>query len=96
MQAAVHFQNLCLFLRNQQDIMTSSNGNISALLAIFAGNSAVTGEFLAQRPVTRSFDELIDLRLNKRLSEQSWDWWFETPSRPLWRQCYLKIWKFMP
>ena len=27
------------------------------------------------------------LRLNKRLSKQSWGWWFETPSRPLWRQC---------
>ena len=24
---------------------------------------------------------------NKRLSKQSWDWWFETPSRPLWRHC---------
>ena len=29
----------------------------------------------------------FDLRLNKRLSKQSWGWWFETPSRPLWRQC---------
>ena len=37
-------------------MMTSSNGNISALLAICAGNSPVTGEFPAQRPVTRSFD----------------------------------------
>ena len=27
------------------DMMTSSNGNISALLAICAGNSPVTGEF---------------------------------------------------
>ena len=23
--------------------------------------------------------------LNKRLSKQLWGWWFETPSRPLWR-----------
>ena len=37
----------------------------SALLAICAGNSPVTGEFLAQRPVTRSFDVFFDLRLNK-------------------------------
>ena len=29
---------------------------LSALLAICAGNSPVTGEFFAQRPVTRSFD----------------------------------------
>ena len=28
---------------------------------------------------------LVDLRLNKRLSKQSWGWWFETPSRSLWR-----------
>ena len=33
----------------------------------------------------RSFDIFFDLRLNKRLSKQSWGWWFETPSRPLWR-----------
>ena len=52
--------------------MTSSNGNIFR----------VTGP-LCTRPVTQSFD----LRLNKRLSKQSWGWWFETPSRPLWRHC---------
>ena len=43
----------------------------SALLALCAGNSRVTDEFLAQRPVTRSFDVSFDLRLNKRLSKQS-------------------------
>ena len=59
----------------------------SALLAICAGNSPVSGEFPAQRPVTRSFDVFFDLRLNKPLSKQSWGWWFETPSRPLWRHC---------
>ena len=57
----------------------------SALLAICAENSPVNGEFPAQRPVTRSFDVFFDLRLNKRLSKQSWGWWFETQSRPLWR-----------
>ena len=36
----------------------------SALLAICAGNSPVTGEFLVQRPVTRSFDVFFDLRIN--------------------------------
>ena len=40
-------------------------GAFSALLAICAGNSPVTGEFPAQRPVTRSFDDFFDLRLNK-------------------------------
>ena len=59
----------------------------STLLSICAGNSPVTGEFPAQKPVTRSFDAFFDLRLNKRLSKQSWGWWFESPSRPLWRHC---------
>ena len=57
----------------------------SALLAICAGNSPIPGEFPALRPITRSFNVFFDLRLNKRLSKQSWGWWFETPSRPLWR-----------
>ena len=67
----------------------------SALLAICAGNSPVPGEFPAQRPVTRSFDVFYDLRLNKRLSKQSWGWWFETLSCPLWRHfnvVFYKIW----
>ena len=55
----------------------------SALMAICAGNSPVTGEFPAQRPVTRSFEVFFDLRLNKPLSKQWWGWWFETLSRPL-------------
>ena len=58
---------------------------ISALLAICAGNSPGTGDFPAQRPVTRSFDVVFDLRPNKQLSKQPWGWWFETPSHPLWR-----------
>ena len=56
----------------------------SALLALCAGNSPAPGEFPTQRPVTRSFDVFFDLRLDKRLSKQSWGWWFETLSRPLW------------
>ena len=57
----------------------------SALLAICAGKSPVPSEFPAQRPVTGSFDAFFDLHLNKRLSKQSWGWWFETLLRPLWR-----------
>ena len=59
----------------------------SALLAICAGNSPVTGEFPTQRPVMRSFDVFFNLRLNKRLSKQSWGWWFEMPPCPLWQHC---------
>ena len=59
----------------------------SELRAICAGNSPVPGEFPAQKPVTRSFDVFFDLRPNKRLSKQSWGWWFETLSCSLWRHC---------
>ena len=66
----------------------------SALLAICAGNSPVSGEFPTQRPVTRSFDVFFDLRPNKRLSKQSWGWWSETPSSSLWhhRNVILVTW----
>ena len=57
----------------------------SALLALCVGNSPVTGDFPAQRPMTRSFDIFFDLRLNNWLSKQSWGWWSETLSHPLWR-----------
>ena len=63
----------------------------SALLALCAGNSPVTGEFPAQRQVTRSFDVFFDLRQNKRLSKQSRCWWFETPLRLLWCHCNVAL-----
>ena len=68
----------------------------SALLAIYAGSSPVTGEFPAQRPLTRSSDISFDLRQTKWLSKQWWSWWFETPPCPLWRHrnaSKVKIWR---
>ena len=68
-------------------MMTSSNGNI------FRVTGPLCGEFPGHRwiPLTKardaSFDIFFDLSLNKRLSKQSWGWWFETPSRSLWRHC---------
>ena len=38
----------------------------SALVALCAGNSLVTGEFHAQKTVTWSWDVVFDMRLNKR------------------------------
>ena len=34
--------------------------------------------------------------LNKRLSKQSWGWWFETPSHSLWRHCNVvaRSWEY--
>ena len=47
----------------------------------------VTGKFPSQRPVTRSFEVFVDLRLNKQFHKQSRRRWFETPSSALWRHC---------
>ena len=60
-------QLLILFLchemiENINNTMTSWNGSIFMLLALCAGNSPVTGEFLSQRPVTWRFGAFFDLR----------------------------------
>ena len=44
-----------------------------ALLAICVGNSPVTGEFPAQRPMTRTFDGFFDIRLNRLVRLVIWD-----------------------
>ena len=76
-------ESFCSWWRHQME-------TFSTLLAICAGNSPVPGEFPSQRPVTRSCDDFFDLRLDQRLSKQSWGWWFETLSCPLWRHCYAE------
>ena len=74
----------------QHVMMTPSNGNIfritGHLCREFTGHRWIP----PQRPVTRSFGVFFGLHLNKRLSKQKWGWWFETPSRPLWRYCNAK------
>ena len=86
----IKFHNIFPYLR-ETDLRISwwrhQMETFSALLVICAGNSPVTVEFPTQRPVARSFDVFFDLRLNKRLSKQSWGCWFETLLRPLWRHC---------
>ena len=67
-------------------MMSSSNGNI------FRVTGLLCREFTSHRwiPLTKaSGAELVffDLRLNKRLSKQSWGCWFEMSSCPLWRHC---------
>ena len=63
------------------------NGNI------FRVTGHLCGEFTGHRWIPRtkaSEAELgffFDLRLNKRLSKQSWGWWFQATSRSLWRHC---------
>ena len=59
------------------DMTTSSNFRVTGPLC------RDPGEFPSQRPVTWSLEVFFDLCLNKRLSKQSWGWWFETPPHPL-------------
>ena len=53
----------------------------SVLLALCEGYSPVNS------PHKRQWRGALMFSLNKRLSKQSWGWWFETPSRSLWRHC---------
>ena len=86
-----HRDRNALMLPNCNDLLLSwwrhQMETFSGLLALCARNSPVSGEFPSQRPVTRSFDVFFDLRLNRRLSKQSWGWWLETPSGLLWSHC---------
>ena len=81
----IHHAIICVSILSIINWWRDQMETFSASLALCAGNSPATGEFPAQRPVTRSFDVFFYRCLNKRLSKQSWGWWFETPSRPLWR-----------
>ena len=66
-------------LGTRSDSMIKSiNGNI------FGVAGPLYGEFASQRPVTRTFDAVFDLRPNKRFSKQSRRRWFETLSPSLW------------
>ena len=66
-------------------MMTSSKRNIFRVIG------PLCGEFTGHQwiPLTKASDAelwcFFDLRLNERLNKQSWGWWFETPSRTLWR-----------
>ena len=69
-------------------MLTSSNGNI------FRVTGPLCREFTSHRwipPHKGKWRGAMVLSLicawNKRLSKQSWGWWFETPSGSLWRHC---------
>ena len=78
-----------IWWRGLSYMMTSSNGNIFRVTGPLWGETTGHRSILHTKPVTRSFDVLSDLRLNKQLSKQSWGWRFETPSSPLWRHCHV-------
>ena len=70
--------------------MTLSNENI------FRVTGLLREEFTGPRwtPRTKASDaelwRFFDLCLNKWLSKQSWGWWFETLSHPLWRHSNVR------
>ena len=74
-----------IFIGNDLDMMTSSSGNIFRVTGLLCGEFTGHRRISSQKASNADFDALFDLRLFKRLSKQSWGWWFETPSRPLWR-----------
>ena len=73
------------------DMITSSNVNIfhvtGPLCGVFTGHRWIP----IQRLVTRSLVFSLFCALNKRLSKQMWGWWFQTPTRSLWRHINDKL-----
>ena len=58
---------ICVYLQILYSWWRHQTETFSALLTICAGNSPVTREFPAQRPVTRSFDVFFELRVDKKV-----------------------------
>ena len=61
--------------------MTSSNGKVLGVTGL------VCGEFTGHRWISRTKASGAELWCFLDVSKQSWGWWFETPSRSLWRHC---------
>ena len=69
----------------------SWNGNIFRVSGYLCREFTDHRGIPRQRPVTRCLGVFFDLRLNKRLSKQSWGRRFETPSHPLWCHCNVLL-----
>ena len=75
---------MALKIKYQSAMMTSSNGNIFPFVRgihLSPANFPLKGQWRGALMFS------LICALNKRLSKQSRGWWFETPSRSLWRQC---------
>ena len=85
------FRFLCIRLRAGPEIFRKIIPHVAKqFYTLFSPLSHVIiwpGEFPTQRPVTRSFGDFFDLRLNIGLSKQPGNWWFQTQSHPLCRHC---------
>ena len=74
-------------------MMTLSNGNVLCITGPLSGEFTNDRWIPLTKPVTRSFDVSCFLWYapSKQLSKHSQSWWFETPSRSLWRHCNIYI-----
>ena len=81
-----HEERFQIAVQFQRRMMTSWNENISHVTGPLCGEFG-GHRWSSQRPVTRNFDVIVDLRQNKRLSKQSGCWWFGTPWRSWWSHC---------
>ena len=71
---------------------------VSALLALCEGNPLVNDGFPSQGGGGGSnagFGGFFDVKLNKRLNQQTRCRWLETLSRSLWRHCDVQMCIFM-
>ena len=76
---SLHISTLTTWWRHQME-------TFSALLDLCAGNSPpVNSPHKGHWRGTLMFSLIC--ALNKRLSKQSWGWWFETPTRSFGRHC---------
>ena len=75
-------------LHKIHNMMTSSNGNIFRVTGHLCLEFTGPCEFPAQKQVTQSFEfSVICVWIHGWVNKQSWCWWFETLSCPLWRHC---------
>ena len=65
-------------------MMAPSNGNVFRVTGTLCGEIQRS---LVNSPHKGQWRGALMFSLNKRLSKQSWGWWFETPSRSLRRHC---------
>ena len=72
-------------------MMTSSNGNISRVAGLVCWEFNGHPWMPCAKASDAGIDVFFDLRVNKRLRKQSWGWWFERPSRPLWRHSIVIV-----
>ena len=79
------FKMVCNRKRSVNSVLTSKIMKTSSNVNILRVTGHLCTDFTSYRWIPRTKASDADFRLNKRLSKQSRDWWFETPSRPLWR-----------